>query len=127
VGGVDPTPLPRPLELRVLYLMRDRVPRFRWDPTRVVLAVRDFEQHIDVEEVAGRCADLMMSGQLSRMKDPEGTLRTFFERARAEARAHPEQPALAAYDRILATFEGSCETPSAAGSSTSSPGVADIA
>lgn len=107
MGGVDPTPFPSPLELRVLYLMRNRVPAFRWDPVRVVLAVRDFQQHVDVEEVAARCADLMMSGQLSRVKDPEGTLRGFLERARTETRARPEQPQLAVYDRLLGSF-GDC-------------------
>ncbi len=90
-----------PVELRVLFLLRARVPDLRWDPRRVALCVADYQAHIDVEEVAAKCADWIQSGQASRLRDPEGALRTFMEKAKAQG---PETaPALSQYDRLRPT------------------------
>ena len=94
-----------PLELRVWSMLRARVPRFQWDPRRVAHLVCDFEPYCDVEEVAARCADWMVSGQANRIADPEGTLRGFMERQKARNLAEPrrlaDSPELTRYDRPL--------------------------
>lgn len=81
--------------------MRTRVPEHLWDVRRIALAVADYEQIIDVEEVAAQCADWMMSGQAKRVRDPTGTLRGFFQRAAEKKRAETpaSSPQLRRYDR----------------------------
>ncbi len=72
-----------PLGLRVLALMRERVPRLAWDPRAVLLVVEDYEHIIDVEEVAAECAHwLMTSG--TRAKDGPMTLRGFCSKRKAQ-------------------------------------------
>jgi hypothetical protein len=117
---VNPPPIqfPKPAELRVLYLLRDRVPAFRWDPHRVVLCVRDYRAHVDVEEVAARCADWMISGQATRVRDPDGTLRSFMAREKQSVLERPEMPMLARYDRQAGRSD---ESSARYGSAASSP------
>lgn len=92
-----------PRALRVLTLLRARVPQYSWNARRVVQACKDFDHYIDVEEVAARCADWMTSGHVRSLKDPEGTLRGFFEKAKAQSYATRKEPApdspLRTYDR----------------------------
>ena len=100
MGGASHPPL-TPVELRVLHALRQRCPHLAWEPVRVVLCVRDFQPHIDVEEVSYRCADWLMSGQAQRVKDGPATLRAFMERAKASSPAPQRiEPRLAVYDRL---------------------------
>ncbi len=69
--------------MRVLILLRERVPRVRWDPALVVQCVADFED-LDVLEAAAHCA-LYMQQHPAAANGPR-TLRTFFERAQDHAR-----------------------------------------
>jgi hypothetical protein len=100
VGGTPPPSL-SPVELRVLHMLRERVPGLAWDPRRTVLCVRDFQPHVDVEEVAQACADWLMSGQATRVKDGPATLRAFLTKAKKNrpqgARVPPE---LTVYNRM---------------------------
>ena len=97
-GGSPPPPMP--VELRVLFLLRARVPACRWDPRRVALTVADYQAHIDVEEVAAECAD-WIHRQPSRVKDPEALLRTMFKKAKAQQPVIPQL--LSQYDRLRPT------------------------
>lgn len=82
-------------------MLRERCPSLVWDPRRVVLCVRDFQPHIDVEEVSYRCADWLMSPSAQRVKDGPATLRSFMERARASAPTPQSiEPRLAIYDQL---------------------------
>ena len=96
----DRSPQLVPLELRVLATMRDRVPGLSWDPRRVVLAVRDYEPYVDVEEVAARCADWLMSESSNRVKDGPGTLRAFLAKAKQTVPTRSD-PRLSVYDRSV--------------------------
>ena len=90
-----------PTPLRIWKLMQSRVPEHIWDVRRIALACSDFDDKIDTEEVAARCADWMMSGRARRVSDPEGTLRGFFERAAEKKRQEKpaSMPELQRYDR----------------------------
>lgn len=72
-----------PLDLRVLVMLRDRVPHIEWGARRVILAVRDFEDIVDVELVAQRCCDWLMGPDAQRVKDGPAQLRRYLEQERA--------------------------------------------
>lgn len=90
-----------PLGIRVLTLLRERMPDCQWDPRLVAQCVVDFEQDVDVLEVAARCAAFMQE-KPGAMNGPR-TLRTFLERERRSAAAGTElerrRKALTVYDR----------------------------
>lgn len=92
-----------PRELRVLFLLRERVPHLRWDARRVVLAVRDFEHVIDSELVAARCADWLMGPDAARVRDAPAQLRRYYEKERATSAPNVTSLAerLRVYDRPL--------------------------
>lgn len=85
------------LELRVYTLLRTRAPRLSWDLRRVAFLVRDFPL-VDHLTVAARAADFLQH-EATRVRDPHGALRGFFERAPT---AEPvDANARQAYDRFI--------------------------
>lgn len=83
-----------PPSLAVLAMLRRRIPEHRWDERRVIWCVNDFSDQIDVMEVACRAVDWMTSGQATRLRDREGTLRAFFEKAKLNGAGPGPVPAL---------------------------------
>lgn len=90
-----------PTAIAVRTLLARRVPAVVWDPSLVAQCVADFEDDVDVLEVAARCAAYMQETPSAR--NGPRTLRTFLERERKEGASKSElarrRKALAKYTR----------------------------
>lgn len=88
-----------PVGLRVLALLKARVPRLDWDARLTLLVVADYEHIIDVEEVAQACAHFLETS--TRAQDGPRTFRTMCAREK-ERRAPNVSPLRGRRDRYSA-------------------------
>lgn len=84
-----------PLELLVLAMLRERVPKHRWDARRVIWAVRDYRALIDVWMISTRFAD--WAAGADRLADPHPHLRRYLEDEQKRV-----QPGVASIRRLQA-------------------------